>query len=66
LEKATGKSVIAGGYSTSSVPGAFTNHQSPITNHLQPYSGLAIAEPALKQSPFYVNCGPKVRRQQRC
>jgi hypothetical protein len=59
LEKATGKSVIAGGYSTSSVPGAFTNH-------LQPYSGLAIAEPALKQSPFYVNCGPKVRRQQRC
>jgi hypothetical protein len=43
---------------------AFPAH-SPITNHLQPYSGLAIAEPALKQSPFYVNCGPKVRRQQR-
>jgi hypothetical protein len=36
LEKATGKSVIAGGYSTSSVPGAFTNHQSPITNHQSP------------------------------
>jgi hypothetical protein len=28
------------------------------------YSGLAIAESALKQSLFYVNCGPKVRRQQ--
>ncbi|HEX3445085.1 MAG TPA: hypothetical protein VHS80_10240, partial [Chthoniobacterales bacterium] len=57
-----------------------TTHQSPITSHFSlltilrcrrcrryrryRYSGLAIPEAALKQSRFYVNCGPKIRRQQ--
>jgi hypothetical protein len=30
------------------------------------YSGLAIRELRLKQSVFYVHCGPKIWREQCC